>query len=173
MSSVVLQMDSGLLLLREGSDVTISVVRSRGAGDEYVVIELSKGVLRYVTRAANQLLQPRRPEFSSLGVTVGIRGTDLDLARYREESVLAGLAIRTGLYLQLNEGSAELSSPNGGQRQSLAVAAGQQASVTAERLITRGGEVIEVQALRVLESRVPNLFPRGDVDGNLRRAPGR
>lgn len=149
--------DGGRLLVRAQSHLQIlelpQAARPTMRGK---TVRIMRGSLRYVSGKA---MQRGRVRFETRGVSVGIRGTDIELS-FSDESPLA-----TGTYLKVNSGQAFLEAIDG---TTVELEPGQVAYGALPGLRARGPGGPAVAAARRIDEAPPGVFERsGSLDDLL------
>lgn len=102
--------DGGYLAIRSSSTVKIAQYVVTGEVTDSATIELIRGALRSVTGWIGKLDAPRY-RITAGTATIGVRGTDHDVALIAPEDASAG--VEAGVHNRVNQGATTLSNPNG------------------------------------------------------------
>ena len=154
-----LRFDNGArMLVRADSAVRFSTLRERGpVSKRRKTIRLVQGGLRYITGVG---AARHRVAFETDTATIGIRGTDLDIAVSKDTQADAP----TGTYLQVNQGAAVLQALDGTV---LDVEHGEQAFGGEPELTPKGEGGVRRPAGRKLQG-LAGIFKKSGFDALMR-----
>ncbi len=151
--------DGARLALRSDSRLQVKTLKLKGEpAYRQKTIKLLKGGLRYISGRATV---KNRVSFETNTATVGIRGTDIEIA-VSEDPVNTDPA---GTYLKVNTGVATMEAVDGTQ---VAVDPGQVAFGGEPELVPRGAGGTRRPAARKVEAAVGGLFKTGLLDKLMR-----
>ncbi len=151
--------DGARLALRSESRLLVKELKLKGpSAGRQKTIRLLKGGLRYISGKATV---KNRVTFETTTATVGIRGTDIELA-ISEDPVNTDPA---GTYLKVNTGLATMEAVDGTQ---VDVDPGQVAFGGEPELVPRGAGGVRRPAARRVEAAVGGLFKAGALDKLMR-----
>lgn len=155
-ASALVQFDDGAhVIIRPDSSVKLAKLKHSGEGLGQLV-QVITGACRYVTGSLGRA-RPQAVALSTPTATVGIRGTDLEVA-YREEG--RG-AVAPGTYVRVNDGGVRVGGLDGTQ---VELAKGEQAFAGRPRLAVRGKPALA--AVRRLDAPA-GVFGDGELDALL------
>ena len=159
-SEALVRFDDGArLALRSESRLLVKELKLKGpSAGRQKTIRLLKGGLRYISGKATV---KNRVTFETTTATVGIRGTDIELA-ISEDPVNTDPA---GTYLKVNTGLATMEAADGTQ---VDVDPGQVAFGGEPELVPRGAGGVRRPAARRVEAAVGGLFKAGALDKLMR-----
>ena len=159
-SEALVRFDDGArLALRSESRLLVKELKLKGpSAGRQKTIRLLKGGLRYISGKATV---KNRVTFETTTATVGIRGTDIELA-ISEDPVNTDPA---GTYLKVNTGLATMEAVDGTQ---VDVDPGQVAFGGEPELVPRGAGGVRRPAARRVEAAVGGLFKAGALDKLMR-----
>ena len=151
--------DGALMVLRSDSRVTFDKLVQAGAFKKRKkTLRVLKGTVRYVS---GKLTHQVPVAFETNSVSIGIRGTDIEIA-VADEGLAGNPA---GTYLKVNTGQAVLVGLDGTQ---VEVEPGQVAFGSEPELTPRGGSGVRRPAARRIEGASTGLFKAGSLDSLLR-----
>lgn len=151
--------DGARMALRSDSRLLVKTLKLKGEpAYRQKTIKLLKGGLRYISGRATV---KNRVSFETNTATVGIRGTDIEIA-VSEDAVNTDPA---GTYLKVNTGMATMEAVDGTK---VAVDPGQVAFGGEPELVPRGAGGTRRPAARKVEAAVGGLFKTGLLDKLLR-----
>lgn len=155
-AEALLRFDDGArLALRPDSRLVVKALQLKGPSEgRQKTIRIVKGALRYISGKATV---KSRVAFETNTATVGIRGTDIEIA-VSEDPVNNDPA---GTYLKVNTGLATLEAVDGTQ---VEVDPGQVAFGGEPELVPRGAGGRKRPAARRVDSAVASLFRGGTLD---------
>ena len=157
--------DDAQLVLRPGSDLIVRELpdwsANRKAQRRAKTLRLIKGGLRYISNGGRKLHQVR---FESSTVSVGIRGTDIEL-QITEQAIQD---INPGTFLKVNSGAADLTTMEGTR---VAVFAGDIAWGGEPELTTRSGRPPRPSARLVRLDMNATVFKGSPLEQLLRKRP--
>lgn len=159
-SEALVRFDDGArLALRSESRLLVKELKLKGpSAGRQKTIRLLKGGLRYISGKATV---KNRVTFETTTATVGIRGTDIELA-ISEDPVNTDPA---GTYLKVNTGLATMEAVDGTQ---VDVDPGQVAFGGEPELVPRGAGGVRRPAARRVDAAVGGLFKGGALDKLMR-----
>lgn len=151
--------DGGRLALRPGSRIAIRQLKLQGPPERrQATVRIIKGSLRYVTGRATL---KRATSFETSKVTIGIRGTDLDIVVNDD----TGGDRQVGTYVRVRSGAVTMTGTDGF---TLDLDAGQAGFSGEPELTPRGSSVPRRAASRRLDGVPSNVFREGTVDRLMR-----
>ncbi len=168
---VIVDLTDGRLAVRPSSQLTIdfeAIRENQPQRRRRQVVTLSVGALRYATLASSpsQRSSAVHPRFDTRIVTIGVRGTDIDLVVQPENFKDADREYAPGAYLQVTEGAAQMVSKL--TQESVDVAAGEQAVALDSILRPRAFGQPVPPSVTLLARPVVGIFGRRTLDATLR-----
>jgi|SRR6185369_3056167 len=150
--------DDGRMLVRPDSRVDLRQLLRKDEPQRQQIITVLKGGLRYLSSI---LTNRRQVTFTSAQATIGIRGTDIEIAL--DEA--AADAKPSGTYLKVNHGIAVMTGLDGTE---VELSEGQIALALEAELSRAGVRSIRRPSAMRMEAAPPRLFQPGALDSLLR-----
>jgi outer membrane protein OmpA-like peptidoglycan-associated protein len=156
---LVTMYDEAQLLVRPNTRLRLAEMVSDGpAESRSQLYDLTVGALRYVTGTLGKL-QPERVRFKTPVGSVGVRGTDIEIAHFPASRGLR----KAGTFVRVNSGAIELTGTDGSQ---VRLSINEEAFAAAQGVPLRGGG--RAPAAMKLETSA-GVFVPDELDGMIER----